>query len=86
MYAEAWAHWRALNRMVTREGFTVARRAGPGVHPALKASLEVLGHLRLLGAELGLSPSARSRLRVPVRPSSSSAKLDAFLLKHGDDG
>ncbi len=83
MYCELRVTWRELDRVVKREGVVITRRAGPGVHPAFKAAMETLTQLRLLGAELGLSPSARSRLRVPGPPPQPPSKVDAFRAKHG---
>jgi len=83
MYCQLRVTWRELERVVKREGVVIASRAGLGVHPAFKAAMETLTQLRLLGAELGLSPSARSRLRVPGPPPQPPSKVDAFRAKHG---
>jgi len=86
MYCSLWVTWRELERVVARDGFTIPRRAGPAIHPALKGSMEVLTQLRLLGAELGLSPAARSRLRLPLRTPAPSLKVQRFLAEHSNDG
>src|SRR5262245_63371262 len=66
LYCTALVRSRELDGLVTHEGFVITRGAGPGVHPCFKASLEVLAQLRLIGGEIGLSPSARARLRLPA--------------------
>jgi len=83
VHCTLWERWRMLDAIVRREGFTIKTRTGTRIHPVFKASLDVAAALRLTGAELGLSPSARSRLRAPSAPPPLS-RVDLFRQRHGD--
>jgi|SRR5262252_5715470 len=81
LHCETWSRWRALEAVLPRDG---ALTTGGRLDPRFKMWSELLTQWRMLAAELGLTPAARSRLRVPVRPS-SSPKVDEFRRRHGDD-
>jgi len=66
------AHERAIEaeRVVSVEGRTVATSQGIKRHPELITAEKARADMRRYEQEFGLTPSARARLRQPVKPPS----------------
>jgi P27 family predicted phage terminase small subunit len=79
-YCQTFATWKQCELQVRREGILVdAQMGGQKVHPLAKHARDLIGELRRLAAELGFTPAARSRLRVPPKASTEGDDFDAFV-------
>ena len=75
-FCVAWAHLREAEAAVQRDGLTVpGYRGAPRKHPALTVINQATQQLRAWALELGLTPSARSRLDLPP-PEDDDAEDD----------
>ncbi len=64
-YCQAVLTHRQASEMIERQGLIVESPAGAQVaNPALKIQRESATHIRAFGTEFGLTPSARTRIRV----------------------
>ncbi len=61
-----------------REGLMLRTPFGPQKHPMIKVAQEARGQARLLAGEFGLSPSARSRVKLKEKPPETDP-TEAFL-------
>lgn len=61
-----------------REGLVIKTPFGPQRHPMIKVAQEARSQARLLAGEFGLSPSARSRVKIPEKPPATDT-TEAFL-------
>lgn len=78
LFCATWSNWCELDRVLKRDGIVLANGSP---HPLLKAAGDLAGHLRLLAAEIGATPSSRSRIRTP--PPQPPSALDRFRQRHG---
>jgi P27 family predicted phage terminase small subunit len=67
-YCVAHSNWVRAQRDVQKNGPVVKTPFGPQKNPNVKLAQDERAAARLLAGELGLSPSARSRVKVPERP------------------
>ena len=78
-YCQAWARWVECERMLEQTGLIVKSPNGyPMYSPYLAAANKAMDQMRQMSEQIGLSGSARSRIRAGEPPS----KLDpaeAFL-------
>ena len=78
-YCQAWARWLECERMLKTTGLIVRTPNGyPAYSPYLAASNKALDQLRQLTEQIGLSGSARSRIRA-TEPSEGQDETEAFL-------
>jgi len=78
-HCELWATWRSQLEAAAKHAHVVAagKNQYPIPNPARGMANKTLGFLIKIDAELGLTPSSRSRVK--VSESSSSDKLQKFL-------
>ena len=77
-YCRVWAFYREEMRAVETEGRVITTKTGyPMINPHWTAANQAITQCRKLAAELGLSPSTRTRLQVdkPQRPDSPLTKM-----------
>lgn len=68
-YCEAWSRWVACQKKIRREGFIRLSCEGvPCYTRHYEAANKAMDQIRHLGEQLGLSPSARSRIRTHQPP------------------
>lgn len=81
-HCELWATWRSQLAEAAKHAHIVAvgRNKYPSPNPARVQANKTLTLLWKIDAELGFSPTARTRIKVPVKPSAS--KVDQFRAKH----
>ncbi len=79
-YCVAYANWVAAHLDVEKRGKKVKGQFGMEANPSVKDEKDWSDKRRVLAAELGLSPSARSRVKVPER-SPTVDDSEAFLFK-----
>ena len=78
-YCKAWARWIECERMLESTGLIVKAPNGyPMYSPYLSASNKALDQVRQLSEQIGLSGSARSRIRAGDAPSQADG-AEAFL-------
>lgn len=65
------------SRTISKDGKEITVEEGPKKHPAVNIEREWITVMRLIGAELGLTPSARARLTVP--PNADADPLEKYL-------
>ena len=64
-YCQAWARWVSAEKQVARQGqILVSGNGGSYINPALNAASMALKELLAFTIQLGMTPSARSRLKV----------------------
>ncbi len=65
-YCCAYAHWQQAEEALQRSGeLTIKTTEGhPRVNPLVRIASQAMDDMRRIGAEFGLSPNARLRLRV----------------------
>jgi P27 family predicted phage terminase small subunit len=63
-YANAVANYQKATELVDRSGVLIkGRRDGVVTNPAVRIQRDAATLIRMLGSELGLTPSARTRLK-----------------------
>ncbi len=77
-YCVAHSNWIRAQLDVQKKGQVIKTPFGPQKNPSLKIALEERAAARQLAGELGLSPSARSRVKVPEKPPKAD-ETEAFL-------
>lgn len=75
-YCVAHSNWVKAQADVDAKGMVLKTPFGPQKNPSLKIALEERNAARQLAAELGLSPSARSRVKVPEKKADGDATGD----------
>jgi len=60
-YCTAAGHVREMQKIIAREGSVVMTERGPRAHPAVRIQADAMNRARLIGNELGLSPTSRNR-------------------------
>jgi P27 family predicted phage terminase small subunit len=81
-YCTVWSRWLAVERALAERGPIVRDAKGiPHLNPLVAKAGELLQALRPYLQEFGLSPSARSRIK--VEPAAPRSELDAFKARHG---
>lgn len=80
-YAVAWARYREVGRIVAETGLMVMTRQGPIRNPLLAVQTAAAKEMHSAGAEIGLSPAARSRMSAP-----DASDTDPMELLLGPDG
>jgi P27 family predicted phage terminase small subunit len=79
-YCDLYGQYREASDRVRQEGTTITNRLGNLVpHPCIKMTTSLADSLRKLGSSLGISAGARSRIKVPPKPSSEKDELGAFI-------
>ena len=69
-YCQAWSRWRHLERKVKKEGYTLLNDKGESrLNPACAEATRLLSLVKGYQSELGLSASARTRLRTNTPPA-----------------
>ena len=96
LYCATWSEWRQATEFVAAHGMTYPIRAGQtttkgkvhkgaikgvGMFPEVAIARSRAELLSRLGAELGLTPSSRTRIKVPEVPKESP--LEKFLRGSG---
>jgi P27 family predicted phage terminase small subunit len=82
-YCKCWARWIECERMLETTGLIVKSPNGyPMYSPYLAASNKALDQLRQLSEQIGLSGSARSRIKAGEPPSQTDPG-EAFLRGRG---
>jgi P27 family predicted phage terminase small subunit len=66
-YCVAHSNWVKAQRDVQKNGAVLKSQFGPMKNPNVKIAQDERAAARLLAGELGLSPSARSRVKVPEK-------------------
>lgn len=76
-YCVAHGNWVKAQRDVDKSGMVIKTPFGPQKNPSVKIAMDERAAARLLAGELGLSPSARSRVKVdkPQAPEDQSEKF-----------
>lgn len=79
-YCEAVVQHRVASEMLARDGLVIAGSHGGLVsHPAQKIQREAANQIRAFGTEFGLTPSARTRIKVgassSVAPETGAGRL-----------
>ncbi|MCH7666914.1 MAG: phage terminase small subunit P27 family, partial [Acidobacteria bacterium] len=73
-YCQAEADWMRFRAVCDKEGWWVEGSAGSLVqHPAARMYEMNLKLAHAIGVEFGLTPSSRSRIVIPKRPSTNPA-------------
>lgn len=75
-YCVAHSNWVKAQRDVQKHGPVVKTPFGPQKNPAIKLAQEERAAARLLAGELGLSPSARSRVKVTEKEPEEDKAAD----------
>lgn len=84
-YCVAHSNWVHAQRDVQKHGMVIKTPFGPQKNPAIKVAQDERAAARLLAGELGLSPSARSRVKVPEKAPAAD-KTESFLFPKVIDG
>jgi P27 family predicted phage terminase small subunit len=79
-YVVAHSNWVKAQADVQRYGTVLKSQFGPQKNPAVKIAQDERAAARLLAAELGLSPSARTRVKAPEKPPAAD-ETAAFLFQ-----
>jgi P27 family predicted phage terminase small subunit len=77
-YCDAYGNWLAARADVTKRGVTLKTQFGPQNNPSVKRAFDERKEADRLAQELGLSPSARSRVKVPEKAPAADP-TEAFL-------
>jgi P27 family predicted phage terminase small subunit len=77
-YCVAHSNWVNAQLDVQKRGRMLETPFGPQKNPMLKVAQDERSSARLLAGELGLSPSARSRVKMPERPAAEDTS-ESFL-------
>lgn len=77
-YCVAYSNWVRAQRDVQKNGLVLKTPFGPQKNPNVKIAQDERAAARLLAGELGLSPSARTRVKTPERPPAEDP-TEAFL-------
>ncbi|HVB67962.1 MAG TPA: phage terminase small subunit P27 family [Acetobacteraceae bacterium] len=78
-YCQAWARWIECERMLEQTGLVVKAPSGyPMYSPYLAAANKALDQMRQLSEQIGLSGSARSRIRAG-EPAGQTDPAETFL-------
>lgn len=79
MYCMAWARWVEAEEQITRIGPVVKTKAGNLVqNPYLAVANRAMDQMLLYARELGMTPSARSRIQLPVQQAGPSLAEELF--------
>lgn len=80
-YCVLYSRWEQAERMVAKSGTIVKSpdKGSPIMSPYLCVANRAIEQMMKLSAELGLTPSSRSRIRLP--PGAKQSKLATFLDK-----
>jgi P27 family predicted phage terminase small subunit len=77
-YCDAYGNWLQAKAEVKKHGQMIKTPFGPQKNPAVKTAFDERKEADRLAQELGLSPSARSRVKVPEKPPEED-QTEAFL-------
>jgi len=76
-FCQTWSRWVAAEMAMAETGPVVRSTSGaPMLNPYFSVSQRCLKELRAYAAELGLSPTSRTRLNTPTKPKS---RLSEFI-------
>ena len=79
-YCEAFVTWREATDALRATGILVKRKGlPPGISPAVKVANYALIQMRALMVELGMTPSARARVKVPPAAAAPVSKWGGLL-------
>src|ERR1700677_468337 len=90
-YCTAIEQWILASNAIIKYGILVAEldeATGVGclkTNPAVRIRSDALRHMRSFEAELGLTPSSRSRIHVSDPNKKTSSALDAIMFDRSDD-
>ncbi|MEO5369304.1 MAG: phage terminase small subunit P27 family [Magnetococcus sp. DMHC-1] len=81
-YCQSWARWREAEEILALEGSTTPIASGKGMkrHPMAAQANEALRIMERLATHFGLSPSARTGLKVDHLPVQDDP-MDTFLAR-----
>jgi len=80
IYCQAWQRWVEAEQAIAEQGSIVRSPNGyPIQNPYLSVSNKAAQIIHKTLAELGLSPGARSRLKLPAAPGKEQSALENFL-------
>ncbi len=83
-YCETWAHWIDAKRLLTEQGLIIKRPSGVAViNPAFIVAQRCAALLQRYVGEFGMTPSARSTVRLPERPTADD--LEQFINTSASD-
>lgn len=76
-YCQAWSRWEHAERQVQEMGLIVKSPNGyPCQNPYLSIANKAVSQVKTFAAELGLTPSSRSKVKVKPRPTSGEPRKD----------
>lgn len=75
IFCQAWADWLEAREWIAIQGAVIERGEGTCKNPWVSVANEAHEQLRRLACEFGLTPSSRSRVKVPQRAESEFEKF-----------
>jgi P27 family predicted phage terminase small subunit len=80
VYCSAFSRWRQAEDQITQEGLSFATEKGYVMQsPSVSIARSYFAQMMTTGAALGLSPSARTRIRIePEKPKQESTEEQMF--------
>lgn len=78
-YCQLYSRWRECEKCINRDGVTILAGDRVVAHPLLRQSISMLGELRKIASEIGLTPASRARIDAPAQISEEENELAAFL-------
>lgn len=66
---------------IQENGYTIQGQRGPVRNPALASFAQATTALRAMAAEFGMTPSSRSRIKIPDDPGDSLADLEPAIVE-----
>ena len=77
-YCQAYSRWRAAAKTLNADGMTYATETGfIRPRPEIQIEMRYMALTRQLGAEIGVTPAARTRIDVPDSPDDGE-RADVF--------
>jgi len=85
-YCDTYAKVRAASIVLDKQGltYTTTTETGCAMHrkrPEAEVYSTALGHMRAYACELGITPSARTRVQVPAKKDDDAARDDEFFAR-----
>jgi P27 family predicted phage terminase small subunit len=80
VYCETFGHWMEAERQLEAGGLVAKGSTGNVVmHPLVKIAVQAARDVCKFGAEFGLSPCARAKMRAGYSPPPGGSKFDGLL-------
>jgi P27 family predicted phage terminase small subunit len=84
-YCQAYSNWRRCELQIREEGQSfVDGRGNIRIHPLAKHAVALLGEMRRISQEFGLSPAARRKMDAPAPAGAEEDGFGAFLRGSSD--